>query len=112
MNFPYFTYVSLKRTSNWTSNEIDGLDSFVNYHMGAMAAMDSALANNYDVNLQIIRDRFYSWEGENSVLWALGGDSFANGIYGSEYNPFSSNDTSAVTMNDMLNYYYHHFRFW
>ena len=106
MNFPYYTYVSLKRTSKWTTNEIDGLDNFVNYHQGAMAAMDSALANNYDINLQIIRDRFYSWEGENSVLWALGGDSFTNGIYGSEYNPFSSDDTSAVTMNDMLNYYY------
>jgi len=36
----------------------------------------------------------------------MGGDPFVNGIYGTEFNPFTNNDTSAVTMNDLLNYYY------
>ena len=106
MNIPYFSYVSQNRVSTWTSTEIEGLDAFGEYHQGAMAAMDSALANNYDINLQLIRNRFYDWGGSNSLLWAMGGDPFVNGIYGTEFNPFTNNDTSAVTMNDLLNYYY------
>lgn len=106
MNIPYFSYVSQNRTSKWTSNEITGLDAFGEYHQDAMAAMDSALANNYDINLQLIRNRFYDWEGSNSLRWAMGGDPFVNGIYGAEFNPFSTNDTSAVTIDDLLNYYY------
>ncbi len=44
--------------------------------------------------------------GDNSLLWAMGGDPFTNGIYGSEYNPFTSNDTTAVTKQELLDYYY------
>ena len=106
MNIPYFSYVSQNRTSKWTSNEIEGLDSFGEYHQGAMAAMDSALVSNYDINLQLIRNRFYDWEGSNSLRWAMGGDPFVNGIYGSEFNPFTTNDTTSVTMDDLLDYYY------
>lgn len=106
MKIPYYTYVSQNRANSFSANEIKGLDDFVLYHSNARAAMDSALNNNYDVNLQIIRDRFYSWAGDNSVLWAMSGNPFSNGIYGAEYNPFSLNDTTAVTMNDLLNYYY------
>mgnify|MGYP000336050279 FL=1 len=106
MNIPYFSYVSQNRVSTWTSTEIEGLDAFGEYHQGVMAAMDSALANNYDINLQLIRNRFYDWGGSNSLRWAMGGDPFVNGIYGTEFNPFTNNDTSAVTMNDLLNYYY------
>ena len=106
MNIPYFSYVSQNRTSEWTSDEIAGLNAFGEYHQGAMAAMDSALANHYDINLQLIRNRFYDWEGSNSLRWAMGGDPFVSGIYGAEYNPFSTKDTSAVTIDNLLNYYY------
>ncbi len=107
MKIPYYTYVEQQqKIKNWSENEIKGLDEFVQYHEATRAAMDSALNNNYDVNLQIIRDRFYSWSGDNSLLWAMGGDPFTNGIYGSEYNPFTSNDTTAVTKQELLDYYY------
>ncbi len=106
MKIPYYTYVSQERTNRWTSNEIEGLDEFAAYHLETRAAMDSALANHYDINLQIIRDRFYSLNGQNSILWALGGDPFENGISGAEYNPFANDDTSSVTMDKFLNYYY------
>lgn len=106
MKIPYYTYVSQQQTTKLSENDIVGLDDFVTYHDGVRAAMDSALNNNYDVNLQIIRDRFYSWSGDNSLLWAMGGDPFTNGIYGSEYNPFTSNDTTAVTKQELLDFYY------
>ncbi len=106
MKIPYFNYVSNERTSSWNSNKIEGLDEFAAYHLDTREAMDSALEDHYDINLQIIRDRFYSWDGKNSVLWALGGDPFEEGISGSEYNPFANDDTSSVTMDDLLNYYY------
>lgn len=106
MKIPYYTYVSEERKNSWTSNGIEGLDEFAAYHLKTRAAMDSALANHYDIDLQIIRNRFYSAEGQNSVLWALGGDAFENGIYGTEYNPFANDDTSSVTMDELLNYYY------
>jgi len=106
MSIPYFSYVSQNRTSKLKSDEIEGLDAFGEYHQGAMAAMDSALANNYDINLQLIRNRFYGWQGSNSLRWAMNGDPFVNGIYGSEFNPFTTNDTTSVSMDDLLNYYY------
>ncbi len=38
MNIPYFSYVSQNRTSEWTSDEIAGLNAFGEYHQGVMAA--------------------------------------------------------------------------
>ncbi|MFQ6676841.1 MAG: hypothetical protein ACE5D0_00855 [Fidelibacterota bacterium] len=105
MTIPYFTYVYEKKTNSWKSNNIQGLDEFVIYHQNTMAAMDSALANHYDINLKIIRDRFYSWDGSNSVLWSLGGEPIENGIKGMQYNPFAQNDTSSTTINEILDYY-------
>jgi len=106
IKLPYFSYVSEERKSSWASNEIDGLDAFAAYHLGARSAMDTALVNHYDINLQIIRDRFYGVGGNNSVLWALEGDPFENGISGTEYNPFAVDDTSSITMDELLDYYY------
>jgi len=102
---PYFNNVSEERKNSWNSNKIQGLNEFNNYHQNTMAAMDSALANHYDINLKIIRDRFYSWGGGNSVLWSLGGEPIENGIRGKDYNPFAETDTSSITIDEILNYF-------
>jgi len=106
MKIPYYTYVAEDRTSRWNSDNIPGLDSWVAYHQGVKAAMDSALAHHYDINLQVIRNQFYSWEGDHSTLWALGGDPYNHRFYGSEFNPFTQQDTSSVTIDELLSYYY------
>lgn len=106
INIPYYTYVSQTLNHSWDANEISGLESFIQYHQGVRTAMDSALSNQFDSDLQAIRDRFYSWSGENSLLWAMNGDPFQYGFFGAQTNPFANNDTTGVSMTQLLNHYY------
>jgi len=106
LKIPYYTYVSRSRKHSWNLDQIDGLESFITYHENTRSLMDSALANNFDSDLMMIRDRFYSWAGENSLLWALEGQPENAGFFGSGFNPFASDDSTGVTMKQLLDYYY------
>jgi len=106
LKIPYYTYVSRTRSHSWNVNEIEGLESFIAYHENTRSLMDSALVNNFDSDLQNIRDRFYSWGGANSLLWAMEGQPGVAGFYGAEFNPFTQNDSISITMKQLMDYYY------
>lgn len=107
-----------RETVNWTwsGNPIPGMASFTAYHQAARAAFDSLFAEPFygtldaqtQANLEAIYSRLYSWEGQTSVLWALGGgtDPVRQGIYGTEYNPFATDDTTSTTIDSVMAFYY------
>jgi hypothetical protein len=105
---PYVTRLTEKRTLSWKAFDIPGLADFIAYQQEAKQRFERALQTHYDAELDLLYSWFYTWEGRYSLLWALNGgsDPISQGIYGSTFNPFAENDTTAITIDSLLQYYY------
>ncbi len=116
LSVPYITRLEENRSWKWKPGIVPGLSEWLSYHREARARFDSLFVNPlyYGIdeitrsNLETVYQRLYTWEGKNSVLWALEGgtDPLGNGFFGTEYNPFAEDDTTRATIYDLLNYYY------
>ena len=115
---PYFLRLSQTNTWGWrgeSSNNAD-MGGFNDYHTANKAKFEklfesihfNTLAPEVADKLRLIYDTFYTLGGRYSVLWALNGgsDPLKNGIFGSEYNPFSDEDTVATGIDSLLSFYH------
>ncbi len=112
---PHFSLVEEKRGWSWSPYEIPGLEDFLAYHTAAreqfadFESFFSSFPMNADTldKLLSIRDRFYTADGSNSVLWALAGgtDPAGTAINGQAYNPFATDDTTATTIDSLITWY-------
>ena len=112
---PYFKRLEEDRTWLWQGIAADGLPEFIAYHDSARQSfVDFASffqffpmdADTLDDLLEI-QERLYTWDGDNSVLWALAGgtDPLQTGIAGTAYNPFATTDSSSTTIDSLIGWY-------
>ena len=100
--------------SDFEAREITGMDNFISYHESAKSSLDDfknsidfyTLSASERLKILDIYNRFYTEDGEQSILWALNGgkNPLENGIFLSEFNPTTQSDS--VTIMDLLDYYY------
>tara|TARA_B100000315_G_C14595101_1_gene598463 strand:+ start:10591 stop:12204 length:1614 start_codon:yes stop_codon:yes gene_type:complete len=116
---PVYRNIQMNNDWGWENNSAANaqLQAFTDYHSAnrekmAEVIQDTSIFNSLDEDLssglKTIYSRFYSFEGSNSMLWAINGgaDPFTNGIYGSEYNPFTDSDTIPTTIDSLISFYH------
>ncbi|MFQ6605724.1 MAG: hypothetical protein ACE5D8_09270 [Fidelibacterota bacterium] len=107
---------TLRQSGTWHGDPVSADGDWLSYHQAAKTGLETILDNTALISngdgiwplLQVVYDKFYTWDSPNSVLWALegGNDPVGNGIFGQDYNPFAANDTSRITIDDLFNFYY------
>lgn len=113
---PYISSLEQETSWRWQAMQVTGLSDFIAYHQQAQTGLEglfadpaySAVSTTTRDYLEKIYRRFYTWDGDQTLLWALKGgtDPLGQGVYGREYNPFADSDTSAVTLDSLLAFYH------
>ncbi len=101
------------RTFTWHAGTIPGYTAWYQMQSEAKSGLetvlnDPTLQDSFLDLLQKVYDRLYTWNGNNSVLWAMegGDDPVRNGIYGYPNNPYAVSDTSRLTLSQLENFYW------
>ncbi len=112
---PYFQSLEEERKWSWQGIAADGLPEFISYHDSARQSFED-FASHFEIfpinadtleDLLDIQKRLYTWDGINSVLWALAGgtDPLQTGIVGSAYNPFTELIDGSTTIDSLIAWY-------
>jgi len=114
---PYYNRLEEERKWLWQGIAADGLPEFIAYHDSAQGAFTAfaSFFQSYPIYIDAdtlaklisVKERLYTWDGTNSVLWALAGgtDPLQTGIAGTAYNPFASDDSSSTTIDSLIGWY-------